>query len=950
MIIIIFFSSFSTIYFTAGIANAKYSGVSTDGSETTAIQKLYYYDLKACINFEKNGVTAWDLSFGKISGQKVGSGDWFKNSGDLTKTKINAGAYIENAIQGDYRDGRINCGQKDNALVSNGLSALNLSIKDVACNNEHGGVLSLDEQRFACSDSLGDKSIKFWPNENRGTYFDTVVKEKTFGGQLPGGGWGLTPLEEYYIKRNSFMIACASGGPHFGNTTLAYKITEWNANTKKWELAGYSQVSKVPKGVYTYLSHYTTCGDLAKDLQEGSDVEAYKDEQEALMAQDPNYNPSQQKPDDNHDDDNCYNSGGAMSLGWILCPILDLMGDAAEKVYDEYVDQSLNIQPQLFSQNPNEGTLKAWTAFQTIANTGFIILALIVIFSQLTGVGIDNYGIKKILPKLIITAVLVNLSYFICILCVDLSNILGNGLQEMFKGLSTGTPTLNITGATITKSIATTGLTGVAVLAAVVGMVGAVWANPAIVLSLLVSALGVVISILFLFILLSARQAAIVVLTVISPVAFVCYALPNTKKYFDKWTQFGKGLLLVYPICGLLVGGGDYVSRLLLSTGFGEGSFLSAFTAMIVGVLPIFFIPTVLKGAFSAMGNIGAKISGFGDRMRSGATNKIRNAEGYKAAQKRGADRRTRIKAGYDSNGKVTKWGDRKARFANSGIGKAIGYQSIQAARVAAANKTREENIQAASELGNISLDYQRSENPSMKTEEILEAELIKARDSGDINRIFSIVDQARNSNMKDSKIAEMTSSVLGGQIGKGGAKLSDGQLRNFREEFGKRYSNDFLKKDFEQADWARKGGVGDNGLAELSGWADNNIKLGDLKDEDVAALSADNLHKLIASGKISSDQAQRVWASNGNMDDVNRLMLGAYANTESHLVLSKKDAENAIDNRGGSGLDEKQITAYTERSPEATVIQDVKIRNSQDGSGDQSNVLQVQGQKPPES
>ena len=61
---------------------------------------------------------------------------------------------------------------------------------------------------------------------------------------------------------------------------------------------------------------------------------------------------------------------------------------------------------------PYEG----WNTFRDIANVIFVILLMVVIFSQLTGVGIDNYGIKKILPKLIIAAILINLSYLICLI------------------------------------------------------------------------------------------------------------------------------------------------------------------------------------------------------------------------------------------------------------------------------------------------------------------------------------------------------------------------------------------------------------------------------------------------------------------------------------------------------------------------------------------------------
>ena len=309
----------------------------------------------------------------------------------------------------------------------------------------------------------------------------------------------------------------------------------------------------------------------------------------------------------------CMNSGAIESLGWIVCPILTTVTKAVEGFYDSWIEPALNVSPELFNQGgTGSSTYGAWQTFRNFANIIFIILFLFVIFSQLTGFGIDNYGIKKILPKLIVVAILVNLSYIICQIAIDLSNIFGNGLQDLFKSLPVREMKENaasVIGESKANEVGSTLLTAIPIVGGLMLVGSAVWKNPAVLLSLLVSALGLFVAVIFLFAILSAREAAIVVFTVISPVAFVCYALPNTKNLFDKWFKIGKGLLLVYPICGLLMGGGNYVSRLLLVTAGGE-NFLNAFMAIIVGIVPIFFIPTVLKGSFAALGNLGAKISG----------------------------------------------------------------------------------------------------------------------------------------------------------------------------------------------------------------------------------------------------------------------------------------------------------------------------------------------------
>ncbi|MBR2836964.1 hypothetical protein IKE79_01235 [Candidatus Saccharibacteria bacterium] len=383
--------------------------------------------------------------------------------------------------------------------------------------------------------------------------------------------------------------------------------------------------------------------------------------------------------------DKCGAGGGAGALGWIVCPILNWAQEAVKDIYDNFLKPNLQLEPQLFTSS-NGNTLAGWEVFQGIANGLFIILLLVVVFSQLTGVGIDNYGIKRILPKMIVTAVLVNLSFILCQIFVDLSNILGNGFQALFDNI----PVNGVGNSGIdVGSGAEETIVSVAVLAGVGTTAVLSWAtiaNPAVLMSLLVSAIGVLISMFFLFILLAAREAAVVVLTVISPLAFVCYMLPNTKKLFDRWVKIMEALLLVYPIAGLLVGGGNYVSKLLLSVGVGGEGFISALTAMVVGIIPIFFIPTVLRSSFAGLGNLGARISGIGARLSHGATGRIRNSEGYKLQQQRGQEWRTYRRSGLrrgadgryerDAQGNLVQRGGLagvRSRFAETGVGRLLG-------------------------------------------------------------------------------------------------------------------------------------------------------------------------------------------------------------------------------------------------------------------------------------
>lgn len=322
------------------------------------------------------------------------------------------------------------------------------------------------------------------------------------------------------------------------------------------------------------------------------------------------------------EDGPCYNNGVG-ALGWILCPIIKFMRQGIENLYDYVITPFLEINAEAF--NTENGAFVAWQMFQSFANVAFVIFLLIIIFSQLTGVGIDNLGIKRMLPKLIVAAILVNLSYIICQLAVDASNLIGFSVRNLFEGMAvTAMNAGNGERIGVGASVGATLITGaVGVGGTVAAISTASFWLPSVLIAVVPALIGIIISILFMFVILGARQAAAVILVVISPLALVCYMLPNTKKLFDKWLNAFKSVLLVFPICGMLMGGGAFVGAVLWGiSGSGEKSFfLSQLLAALMTVIPFFFIPRVLKASLNAIGNIGNMISGAGGIIGRGLGN-----------------------------------------------------------------------------------------------------------------------------------------------------------------------------------------------------------------------------------------------------------------------------------------------------------------------------------------
>lgn len=384
----------------------------------------------------------------------------------------------------------------------------------------------------------------------------------------------------------------------------------------------------------------------------------------------------------------CFDGGG--SLGWILCPLLESLGKTTTFLYEKVIEPFLQVNVELFtgSVESGKGSVGAWGAFRNIANIVLIAFFILILISQISGIGIDNYGIKKLLPKIIVTAVLINLSFIICQLAVDLSNILGFALKNMFDEMANsvnmptnGEYTAGYTaGGNIISTlvpILTIGIAGLAIWSQ--GLVAAILA----VLATIVAAL---IGIIFIFALLSVRQAGVILLVVISPVAMACYMLPNTKSLFNKWLKAFQGLLLLYPICGLLIGAGNFASKVLLSTD--TENFFIALSAMLINIVPFFFIPTLLKGCFAAMGNIGARISGVGRNISGQAKRGINGSELAQRKRNEQAEMRRMRRAGvkYDKDGNLmlTKRGIRQNAKAER-----TGWRGMSAGAAARLNAER---------------------------------------------------------------------------------------------------------------------------------------------------------------------------------------------------------------------------------------------------------------------
>ncbi len=315
-------------------------------------------------------------------------------------------------------------------------------------------------------------------------------------------------------------------------------------------------------------------------------------------------------------------------VGWIMCPVIRGATGMVVSTYSLMQQHFLNIKAdEIFQQD--KPAFKTWSSFRDIANVFFVIILSIIIFSQVSGVGISNYGIKKMLPKIIVFAILVNISWYISVIMIDISNILGHSLFEWLSGdgtwqFSSDSQSEDSPVEQILSGGNTAAAIGVGTAAAISG---AFAAGSSILLFIFSAALALIMMVFILLI----RQAAVIVLVVVSPVAFVAGILPNTEGFFKKWMKFLKNMLMIYPICSLIVGGSIFVSNLLYNN---ESSPLLKVAYGLLPILSLFTIVAIIKSVLSIIdGLTGGNLRGTLDRMSGKLTNATANSRPLKRAE-----------------------------------------------------------------------------------------------------------------------------------------------------------------------------------------------------------------------------------------------------------------------------------------------------------------------------
>jgi hypothetical protein len=263
-------------------------------------------------------------------------------------------------------------------------------------------------------------------------------------------------------------------------------------------------------------------------------------------------------------------------FSWFICSTMEWIQGVVTYVEKNVIAPLLDT-PSLTFEGP---IYEIWNVMRGLADVCFVLVFMWLVIANTTSINIQVYHIRKMLPKLVTAVLLVQASYLLAALAVDVSNVLGRGIFDLINGL---VPEYsgNISGTEVGVSYGI-GLT--AVVAGALALAGSIASG-----TIFLVMLGALVGVIMTFLTLVLRQIVLTLLIITFPLAIVAWILPNTEEFAEEWAELFMKLLLMYPIVMLIFAAGKIFS---VAASAAAGTKEMGPTFALVGlVAPLFLIP-----------------------------------------------------------------------------------------------------------------------------------------------------------------------------------------------------------------------------------------------------------------------------------------------------------------------------------------------------------------------
>ncbi|MGH7156734.1 MAG: hypothetical protein ACREGG_01300 [Candidatus Saccharimonadales bacterium] len=323
-------------------------------------------------------------------------------------------------------------------------------------------------------------------------------------------------------------------------------------------------------------------------------------------------------------------SASSTGFEWIICPAL--------RLFDSMVNTFTNILENLLDFNTSQylnGQIKSsWSIMRTISSAVLVIIMLIAVIAQAVGGGpIDAYTLRKILPRLVVAVILIQISWVMLVWFINLADDLGHGVRDLISAPFGGWQNLDLA-----HLIYPLGGRGVLTVTALfTSMIAVIAFSGLTIAGIGLLGLSALLTDLVAFVFLVLRQVFVVMAVILFPIALIAWILPGTQRYWKLWADNFIKLLLLFPMIMALIYGGRIFAHVFIAAN--ANSTIGVFVLFIGFFGPYWFLPKAFRwgGQLFAAASSGAMdaTKGLREFPRKYAMGKAKEEREFRANQRR---------------------------------------------------------------------------------------------------------------------------------------------------------------------------------------------------------------------------------------------------------------------------------------------------------------------------
>jgi hypothetical protein len=309
-------------------------------------------------------------------------------------------------------------------------------------------------------------------------------------------------------------------------------------------------------------------------------------------------------------------------MEWLVCPVLSMVDAGNRAIMSTFTGQLPFTVDQLMNKDhnqKNQNLHNAWAGIRDLASAFLVVVMLVMIFSQAISFGpFDAYTVRKVLPKIVIAVIIMQLSWVLISTVVNMVNTLGQGLGGLLYAPFGGKQYLD-------SPDTLWYLLGNAHIGSMANIITS-WPAAIVFLGIGLANLGAVlmgaiaggVALLVGLAALIFRKIVIMLCLLFAPIALLIWILPGSgmQRYFKIWSENLTKSLMMYPLIILMIAGG----RIFAWVGGNQGTsttdhFVSFFIVLVGYFGPLFILPKTYKWGGQAMSLAGSSLSSLGAKV-----------------------------------------------------------------------------------------------------------------------------------------------------------------------------------------------------------------------------------------------------------------------------------------------------------------------------------------------